>query len=347
MDFGNLARMLFTYYADGNTKPEFVVALVDSIIEDLSGDKINNSPLLSDGDYNPLFGMGDSILRKIFNSNRSISKQNASIILGRLDKYKFGEFILNRPTDTLIALCGDLCKYGYAANYKTVGDICSDIFEDILKKISASKRKTRHKPRNEELVNDGGKDNSAKETQSKLPVTPITAVYIKNGMIHFGATDTINLPKKLIPPVKVADREMGFLPILYEAYSDAEKPNNVTEENLHDYPKYRHNLNEQRECYYNALYVMERVRGLFAPEDGSQFDIFKQEIHYGISATHYDDYDNGFVRLKAVLVKATAADVGKSLLCNIPNLIGGSEKMGVCHILISDGILKSWVNVYG
>ena len=32
MDFGKLAQMLFTYYGDGRTEPEFVVALTDNII---------------------------------------------------------------------------------------------------------------------------------------------------------------------------------------------------------------------------------------------------------------------------------------------------------------------------
>ena len=288
--------------------------------------------------------MDDSSLRKIYGGDRNISKQNASIILGRLDKYRFGEFILSRPSDTLRALCGDLSKQGYSADYKTAGDVCSDIFEDILKQIAASKKRVKPKAYTEEYAAEIGI--FADETNARLPVTPIATVFVKDGKMHVGATTTINLPEKLIPPTKVADGEMGYIPKLYEAYSDAEKPNEVTEENSRSYPKYRHNFDAQRECYYNAIYVMERVRGVFALEDGSQFDIFKQEIHFGINTTHYDDYENGFARLRAVLTKATNADIGKSLLCNIPNLIGGSEKMGVCHILVSDGTLKSWVDVY-
>jgi hypothetical protein len=43
-----------------------------------------------------------------------------------------------------------------------------------------------------------------------------------------------------------------------------------------------------------------------------------------------------------VLKQAVVAPVGKSLLSNIPNWIGNSEKKGVCHMLVNDGKIR-WV----
>ena len=363
MDFSELAKTLFTYYGDGRTESEFVLALIDNIMIDISGEETNDIPphsrsthdmsTLADLGYNPMFEMDDSSLRRIYSGNREIAKKSASIILGRLDKYRFSEFILDRPSDTLKALCEDLKKYGITANFKIVGDICSDIFEEILKQLAASKRrvksKAKPKPKShteEHITESDIYADNASAGSARLPVLPISTAYIKDGRIHLGTNTSINLPEKLIPPSEVTDNEMGYIPMLYEAYSDAEKPIKIEEENIQKYPKYKINFDTQRECYYNAVYVMERVRGVFASEDGNQFDLFKQEIYFGINTTYYDDYDNGFTRLKAVITKAASADVGKSMLCNIPNLIGSSEKMGVCHILVSDGKIKSWVNIH-
>lgn|GEM_PF-4545405 len=80
-----------------------------------------------------------------------------------------------------------------------------------------------------------------------------------------GSTETINLPEKLSPPNAVSANKMGYIPKLYEAYFDAEKPETISQANIASYLKYRFNLHEQREYYYNALYVMERVREGISP----------------------------------------------------------------------------------
>jgi len=292
---------------------------------------------------NPLFELDASTLRKIFNGERPIAKPSASILIGRLDKYKFGEYILKLPDDTLNSLCQDLSLHNISADFRNVGDVCADLLESILKRIATTPKKRTSKKHLEEFAEEIGI--AINNTPSRLPTSPLATVFVQSGKMHIGAT-AINLPAKLMPPDKVCDGESGYVPKLYEAYSD-ENSQEINCANIDNHPKYKHNLNHQRECYYNAIYVMERVRRIFALEDSDQFEIFKEEVLFAIRTTHYDDHNNGFVRLKAVINKATTADVSKSLLCNIPNLIGGSEKMGVCHILMSDGVLKSWVDVYG
>lgn len=333
MNFAEFAEILWTYYRDGRKKHEFVLNLIDNIMVDSEQD-----------DWNPLFDADSSLLRRFFSGDRKITDNKASTILGRLDKYKFSEFILKRPDDTLNSLCQDLEQHGIAADFRNVGDVCSDLFETILKQLATPAKKRMSRKGLEEVASEIGI--SEQDVMSALPKSPIATVFIKDGKMHIGET-SINLPDKLIPPDKVSDSEMGYIPKLYEAYSDAEKLQEINQDNINKHPKYNHNLKTQRECYYNAVYVMERVRGIFSLDDSNQFDIFKDEVNFAINTVHYDDHDNGFIRLKAVLNKANIADVSKSLLSNIPNLIGGSEKMGVCHILMSDGSLKSWVDVYG
>ena len=59
--------------------------------------------------------------------------------------------------------------------------------------------------------------------------------------------------------------------------------------------------------------------------------------------TYRKRYDNGYDRLIAVLEKITNTTVDLSTLNQIRNLIGNMEKKGICHILVNDGTIKSWV----
>jgi hypothetical protein len=72
------------------------------------------------------------------------------------------------------------------------------------------------------------------------------------------------------------------------------------------------------------------------------WQIVNQPLHDG----HYGINNHGYARLTEVLKQVALIDVSKSLLCQIKNLIGISEKRGVCHILVSDGRIKSWVDTY-
>ena len=58
-----------------------------------------------------------------------------------------------------------------------------------------------------------------------------------------------------------------------------------------------------------------------------------------------EDYENGYDRLKAVLEKITNTTLSKSALVNVIGLIGNLEKKGICHILVNDDVINSWVNV--
>lgn len=50
-------------------------------------------------------------------------------------------------------------------------------------------------------------------------------------------------------------------------------------------------------------------------------------------------------RLNAVLEKVTSTSLDRSILSQMRNLIGNLEKKGICHILVNDGTIESWVHV--
>lgn len=104
-------------------------------------------------------------------------------------------------------------------------------------------------------------------------------------------------------------------------------------------------FSSQRKAYYKAEYASHIARETFA--DGEQqFQVLKDDAFEGIETTYYDeDYENGYDRLKAVLEKITNTTLSKSALVNVIGLIGNLEKKGICHILVNDDVINSWVNV--
>lgn len=46
-----------------------------------------------------------------------------------------------------------------------------------------------------------------------------------------------------------------------------------------------------------------------------------------------------------MLEKITSTTLDSSVLSQMQHLIGNLEKKGICHILVNDGVIESWVNV--
>ena len=78
----------------------------------------------------------------------------------------------------------------------------------------------------------------------------------------------------------------------------------------------------------------------------NQFQILKEDAYEGIKETYFvENYKNGNERLNAVMIKITSTTLDKSTLAHIKNLIGNKEKKGICHILVNDGVIVSWVDI--
>ena len=102
---------------------------------------------------------------------------------------------------------------------------------------------------------------------------------------------------------------------------------------------------DQRKAYYSAASVQRSVREIFT--DGEQqFVALKDDAFEGIEPTYYDDsYSTGYDRLRAVLEKITNTTLSKSTLVNIAGLINNLEKKGICHMLVNDERIHSWVTI--
>ena len=65
----------------------------------------------------------------------------------------------------------------------------------------------------------------------------------------------------------------------------------------------------------------------------------------GRHTTCWKEYPDGYARLNAVLEKITNTSLDGSVLSQMRSLIGNLEKKGICHILVNDGVIESWVRV--
>lgn len=150
-------------------------------------------------------------------------------------------------------------------------------------------------------------------------------------------------PETLLPPDEIAAEELPYITALLEAYADAERLDVLTKEQLNAYKKYKKNFERQRKDYYAAESVRRKTMEVFGDSDIDQFNTLKDETHDGIIDTHIQDYENGFVRLNAVMSQASIITINKCLLIRETDWIGNSEKKGVCHFLVNDGLIK-WVD---
>ncbi|MBD5534861.1 MAG: hypothetical protein HDQ99_04255 [Lachnospiraceae bacterium] len=195
-------------------------------------------------------------------------------------------------------------------------------------------------------VNVFGNQGSASKDEDGKPYVPIMPTrYDSTTRTVFLGNETVKLPVELIPQSAITPHELPYINALCEVY--AEKINKAVSPDMIDTlsPGLRRNYVDQRKAYYSAVSVQRSVREVFS--DGKQqFEALKTDAFDGISTTYYDDrHLTGYDRLQAVLEKITNTTLTKSALMNIVGLIGNLEKKGVCHILVNDEVIKSWVNI--
>ena len=185
--------------------------------------------------------------------------------------------------------------------------------------------------------------------ENGVPFTPVDHVrFDSQKRIIFLGNEQVTIPVELIEPELLTPVELPYINALCEAYADklGKAVGEVTPDTISSLPKsIRHHYSSQRKAYYQAEYVKHVARETFADGD-QQFVTLKNDAYAGIEDTYYEeDYANGYERLKAVLDKITNITLTKSALTNVVGLIGNLEKKGICHILVNDETIKSWVNI--
>lgn len=328
MNFSDFAKMLYPYIGKGQEIPAYVLSLIDMVMEDPSSE-IDIAASKNDT-YNPL-SLSTSLLNKIYNGERNISKKNASIICNHFSKTKLVDTIHALPFDTQSQLCTSLAENGVVATEDTADECCAEICSQILHNLAIGAPSIATIP-----------STAGRETVGKLKGVPLATVYIRDGKVHIDGL-TIELPKQLQPPTDLDPHELPYVEQLLRAYADALNMDSIASSEVDTLPKrYRIDFADQRKAYYSADSVHRSAREVF--ENGeAMFQDLKDDAYEGIKPTYWKEYDHGYSRLIAVLEKVTDTTLDKSELSQIRGLIGNLEKKGVCHILVNDGTIESWV----
>lgn len=190
-------------------------------------------------------------------------------------------------------------------------------------------------------VDNTGKPERNLESIKNVPLNSVSFDEEDN-KLHINSI-TIPLPES-IAPKKIRNDEFKYLNALCQAYSDRLGVT-ISIENIDScsQKRFRNDFNDERN-YYNS--VQSRIRGvreIFSDVD-EQYDVLKKEAYEGIKETYLDDYPDGFKRLMEVLKKITSTSLNRSQLAKL-DIIGNAERKGLCHVLVNDGYINSWVDV--
>ena len=143
----------------------------------------------------------------------------------------------------------------------------------------------------------------------------------------------IEKPDRLSKPIEIKDTEQLYVKKLYDAYSQHKNEEIKELPELKRYKLLFQHFQRQRTYFYQAesLRVFERDS---MPDGLNAFEGLKDEVYHGIIDTVYDEYKDGYERVKATADKANSLILGSdNLLIDFVNV---KDKMGICHHLANE-----------
>lgn len=180
---------------------------------------------------------------------------------------------------------------------------------------------------------------------NKRPVPLELSEYSPDDNVINIGNEHIKLPPGLKKPKEIQQKsESPYIKALLEIYS--ENKNTVSSlTNLDELPpKCKNHLEKQRAEFYSSESIARIARETFS--DGEeQFKRLEKEAYDGIEPAYHSSCPNGKERLRIVQDKITSTTLSASKLANIVGLINNEAKKGLCHKLVNDNYIKSWVNI--
>jgi hypothetical protein len=149
-------------------------------------------------------------------------------------------------------------------------------------------------------------------------------------------------PIQKTPPKQILLEEQPYISELYAAYGDKEGIKDFCETHLAQYDEYNEDREDRRIDYFAADSIRQGIRELHSDGYTNQFTVLKEETWAGIKNTARKSYPNGYEKMLSVMEQAAIIQVAQYTLSRSPNWISNRIKMGVCHFLVNDNILK-WV----
>ena len=274
-----------------------------------------------------------SAANKMLSGARGIPESVLRAVHANLDKSRFLEAAADIPFDARKNLCTDLSQYGVDCTTDNVDETCAEIFCSIIK---AELQKL---PGTEINFLEG-----RNEVGEVVPPVPIQPARFVDGAVYLPSGEAIKLHPSLKPHEDINEATLPYIHALCEVYTER-LAKEVTPKTTGELPeKLQRHLKLQRQAYFDAKSIERSVRDAFV--DGErQFDALKDDAYDGIEMVYFDEnHETGYDRLQEVLKKITSTELAKSNLINIKGFITNKTRKGVCHILVDDERIKSWVN---
>lgn len=329
MTLSEFIRLMYGYIGYKKGKADFVEYLFSLFVrepvtpEELQDDEVDK--------FNPMSGLTGDYYRKIFRGESGI-QLNAAQLHRLQSKTKFIDELDALSYDARESLIKDLSNLGFVTTDKLLDEYCADIFLRIIKYAPDGKKKI-----TPEMI--------PVRDESGMILAPAMGMsaYIKEGKLYING-EVLDLPPTLNAPDTIQGDEQPYVSALFEAYSEVLDREIKPSETESLTKRYKRDFDQQRKAYYSIESIVRGFRDVYDESD-KQVQILKEEAYEGIYEVYMGDYENGCERLRQVLIKITSTTLDKSTLAHIKNLIGNLEKKGLCHLLVNDNVIHSWVNI--
>ena len=139
-------------------------------------------------------------------------------------------------------------------------------------------------------------------------------------------------------PEKIQDNESVYIKKILEAYSEYLNSDIENAKKLDAYPDLKKDFERHRTCFFCAESLNKFSRDIYDP-DLKHFENLKQEIYDGVINAIEEDAENGFLRLKKVLDRATDLEITNNPLMSSVKV---NDRKGICHHLANERDDVKW-----
>lgn len=348
--FSEFLILTYPFLNDGRRKYEYVQYLCSLLIED-KDDSDSEKDASSTQDVGrskstkkkeSMFSipkMKTASLRAIYNGSDPISVENASYIIGHWNPIAFIECIEYIHETSRRKLFEELEKYDIdVSDARDASDHVAEYLFEILVAIV----------RNEDNNNTGDFATSSIGNE-QLRLADINLSLCKydaaTRILHIGDRK-IKIASALIPNLLSKDEGRSvYLNALLEVFAECLHKKSISIEELREKSVFLYDiLLDNRTNFYSAECIRHTIRDSFI--DGTTyFGEYEDEVYEGIIEEYRKSHETGYDRLLSVLSKTADINLDKSKIEKLC-LIGLKEKKGICHILVEEGRIKSWVKLF-
>lgn len=276
----------------------------------------------------------------IFTGKKPLDEYWARVLFQNFDKTDFVSSVFDDciTEDTTSSLVKELCSAGFLCTEDNARDVISSLYKAFLE--AAIEKKAEVNPPTVNVPTPSIQRKTGDEIEPGTTRVPSHGAEVRDGYIYLdNGKQRIKIPSSMAP--QKGQDELPYIRALLDAYSDKEKKEISLSSLLEKNSICSRHFRSQRDAFYCADCLRHNLRNMFS--DGEEeFQKLESDAYDGIEPAYDDFYDNGYDRLQAVLNKVTDITLHTSL-SRIENLYGNKEKKGLCHMMVNDGKIKSWV----